>query len=146
MIMPMFKWFKYLATSDELARTRRLAVITTLLFLGTIITVIGFIPFPDRERAPAVIEPEVFKNLFMQADGIVTDTRESGTRVSKGDWLIKASNEELVAQHKEVVADLKLAEAQARLGVAAPRGYLVIGKPRFFSRALTSGSRPRNWR
>ncbi|MEX2214146.1 MAG: hypothetical protein WD768_08465 [Phycisphaeraceae bacterium] len=118
MIMPMFKWFKYLATSDELARSRRLAIITTMLFLGTIITVIGFIPFPDRERAPAVIEPEKYHNLFMQADGIVTDTRESGTRVSKGDWLIKATNEELVAQQKEVVADLKLAAAQSRLARA----------------------------
>lgn len=125
-VVPIFKWIKYLFTSEELNRTRPLALVTTGGFFALVITLIGIIHFPDRSRTEAVVEPKEFVFIHTRTDGQVVEVEETGTKVTAdGPVLMRLENRELqtrlrVAQAEmlEVQAQTRQARADNELGMA----------------------------
>ena len=114
-IMPFFKWMKYLFTSEELARTRPIALGTTGGFFALIITLIGLINFPDRSRGEAVVEPAKFQFIHANTDGIVISVQETGARVTTaGPILLTLENREMLTRLRMARAEIQEVEAQTR--------------------------------
>ncbi len=114
-LVPFFKWMKYLFTSEELNRTRPLALGTTGLFFAGIFTLIGVINFPDRARGDGVVEPKNLAFIHPQADGVVTAVLDSGAMVTpEGPVLLTLDNRELIARLRKVQADMMEVQAQTR--------------------------------
>jgi len=114
-VVPLFKWAKYLFTSEELGRTRPLAMATTGIFFAIVITLVGIIHFPDRARAEGVIEPKDFRFVYTRADGIVLSVTPSGTKVTPdGPILLTLENRELLTKLAMLDAELQEVQAQTR--------------------------------
>ncbi len=116
-VVPVIKFIKYLATSPRLARSRMRA---TGISLGTIAAVFFFLaicPFPNRFRAPGVLEAVDHIKVVTHSSGYVDAVLiSSGEEVSPGSPLLKLSDEELdlelkaaKAQKDETLALQKLA-------------------------------------
>lgn len=126
---PMWAWAKYLFTSGELARTRTWAVTITAIFFGGVITLIGFIQFPDHMRLEGVSEPADLAQVHTQTDGFIVSVTETGTQVDPdGAPLLVLENpklhtdlEALQADHKELAALIRQARANNELGVVLSR-------------------------
>ncbi len=113
--MPLGKFVKYLATNDELNRTRTRAVLTTVGFVVLLVAGIGLIPAPDYDRADGFIEARRFTIVHMGADGFVDSVLDSGRPVSKaGGTLVSADNVELRTMAERLEADLRIATARRR--------------------------------
>ncbi len=125
-VTPTFKWFKYLATSEEIARTRPWAIASTLLFLAIVIGGVGFVPYPDYNRAEGVIEPRDLAVAYAGADGYIESVLESGTKVTPaGPAMIVCHNRELEAQlavlvalKREIQTQTQQARADNEVGLA----------------------------
>lgn len=105
-IIPPFKLVKYLASSPKLARTRTRAVAVCSGFLLTLILFLAVVPFPNRFRAPGVLESADYLQVINDAPGYVAKVLVvSGTEVEEGTPL-------LVLTDKELLLELESAEAQ----------------------------------
>ncbi len=116
-IVPIFKFAKYLATSPRLARSR---IRATAISLGTIFAVVFFLaicPFPNRFRAPGVLEAVDHIQVVTHASGYVDAVLvPTGQDVDSGRGLLKLVDQELEleinaakAQKAETLALQKLA-------------------------------------
>lgn len=115
-LVPVGKFFRYLATSSELTRVRARAMATTFLVLGLIVGGIGFVPAPDRFRLDGVVEPDHLQIVHAATDGFVTGTLSSGQEVRRhGEPLLTAESPELVALHEELLAERRQLVAQRLL-------------------------------
>lgn len=105
-IVPPYKLIKYLASSPRLARTRSRAVGATAGMVALVILLTAVVPFPNRFRAPGVVEAETYVQVVNDApgwlDGVLV---ESGREVDAGTPLLRLSNPELDNE-------LKMAQAQ----------------------------------
>ena len=111
--VPLGKWFKYLATSPELARVRPRAVLATVAFFLLLITSIGLIPVPEHGRGLAFVEPLEVKNVHAVSAGFVMQVHESGRRVTPdGDPLVVTRNLGYETQLVSQKAQRKIAERQ----------------------------------
>jgi putative peptide zinc metalloprotease protein len=114
-VVPLFKWVKYLFTSEELMRTRPLAMWTTGLFMALVVTLVGIIPYPDRHRGEGVIEPREYMEIYARTDGVVLSVATPGTQVTpQGPTLFVLENRELVAKLAMLEAERREIEAQTR--------------------------------
>ena len=116
-VVPLFKFIQYLATSPRLARSRLRA---TAISFGAIVAVVFFLaicPFPNRFRAPGVLEASHYVQVVNHASGYVDAVLvPSGEDVEFGSPLLRLSDRELEleiegakAQKEETVALQKLA-------------------------------------
>jgi putative peptide zinc metalloprotease protein len=121
-LMPLFRLIKYLYASPRLARTRIRAVVICAGFFVIIGSFLALYPFPNRFRAPGVIESISYVRVFNDAPGYVKNIRvASGTEVRPGMPLIELSDRELdleieatQAQRSETLAlELKALHSQA---------------------------------
>jgi putative peptide zinc metalloprotease protein len=106
-LIPVGKFFKYLLTSPELARTRLWAMASSALTIGAVIWAIGLLPAPDRHRVEGVVEPVDLAFVFAGENGFVEDIAPSGREVDKSTVLARSYNRELQVQVKQIRAELK---------------------------------------
>jgi putative peptide zinc metalloprotease protein len=121
-LAPLFRLIKYLAASPRLARTRVRAAVVCVGFFVLVGSFFAFCPFPNRFRAPGVIETIRYVRVVNDAPGYVRNIRaSSGTEVRPGTPLIELSDRELdleieatLAQRSETRAmELKALRTQA---------------------------------
>jgi putative peptide zinc metalloprotease protein len=115
-VVPLGKFIAYLATSNQLYRTRSRAFLSTLVTLGLIIGGIGFIPAPDYCRVEGIAEPRNLSVIYAGSNGFIENYLSSGQYVRPLDTvLVTAVNPELEAQKKSFLAQLRGLTARRRL-------------------------------
>lgn len=114
--VPLGKFVKYLATSNELLRVRTRAVGSVAVVMACIIGVIGMIPFPDRTRVEGVVEPAKLAFVTPLAAGFVKSYIPTGRQVTPdGDVLVKAENPLLNARLETLLLERQSLAARERL-------------------------------
>ena len=111
-LVPVFKLFVYLASNPRLARTRMRAVAVCIGFLTILALFLALFPFPNRFRAPGVMETMQYVQVVNDAPGYVKRVlAPSGIQVSPGTPLVELADRELeleieatLAQRKETLA------------------------------------------
>lgn len=95
-IVPVFRLVNYLATNPRLARTRGRAAAVCAGFFIAVAVFFGACPFPNRFRAPGVMEAVRYIRVVNDAPGYVVDVRvPSGGEVAAGAPLIVLADREL---------------------------------------------------
>lgn len=116
LFVPLGKFVRYLATKEELSRTRGRAVTATLAFATLIAVTIGAIQMPDYGHAEGFVEPRQLAEVYVESDGFVEHVEPSGVRVQRGgEPLLVAHNVELAAQRNQLLAERRIEEANLRL-------------------------------
>lgn len=111
-IVPLFRLLTYLATNPRLAKTRVRAAAVCLGFLMIVAAFLAFFPFPNRFRAPGVMETIQYTQVINDTPGYVkTVFAPSGAEVAEGTPLVGLADRELdlameaaSAQRREVQA------------------------------------------
>jgi putative peptide zinc metalloprotease protein len=111
-IVPLFRLLTYLATNPRLAKTRVRAAAVCLGFLLIVTAFLAFFPFPNRFRAPGVMETIQYTQVINDAPGYIkTVFVPSGAEVAEGTPLVGLADHELElameaasAQRREVLA------------------------------------------
>ena len=113
-LVPLGKFVRYLATSNELFRTRGRAVLSTVLVFAAVVGGVGFIPAPDRFRAEGVVEPDRLAILHVREPGFLDSYLPSGqlVRADQQTPLVKLVNRELQVELAEARADVEVARAE----------------------------------
>jgi len=115
-MIPACRFIRYLATSPELARNRRRAVVSTLSGFAATIVLIGLVRVPHHYRIEGVVEPARLALIHAETDGFVTGFLPSQTlAVPGGQPLIQAENLELVAQNQSLRAQRRALEVRRHL-------------------------------
>jgi len=131
-VMPVFKLIKYLLSSPRLSRTRWRAVAVCACFLASLTALLAVVPFPNRFRAPGVLEAVHHAQIVNDAPGYLKTVRiASGRPVQAGTALIELTDRELdleivavEAQHEESEAMHRKAMRQAKADLAPIRKRL----------------------
>lgn len=122
-LVPLGKFVHYLATHGELMRVRGRAWATTLLTVGTLIGLLGMVPWPDRCEATGVIEPLNMRVIYAQTDGFLSrdpaDGAAPGTFVQAGQTLLVSHNPRLEAARNQLRAQQTQYEAERRTCIAS---------------------------
>ncbi len=106
-LLPVSRFVMYLSTSPHLERTRPRAIAVTAGSLVAVLLFLSLIPFPNRFRAPGVLEAEQYVHVINDSDGFVRKVLlPAGSDVVAGTPLMELSNNEL---------DFKIAAAKAQL-------------------------------
>lgn len=114
--VPLGKFIHYLATNSELTRVRQRAVATTIIFIITIITGMGFISAPDHCKVEGIVEPIDLSIVHAEEDGFVVDFLPSGQRVTPdGPVLLRCVNPNLTAQREQLLAERRRLQARLRI-------------------------------
>ena len=111
-LVPLYKLFVYLISSPRLVRTRARAVLISTGFFVVLVGFLAVLPFPNRFRAPGVLEAVRYVRVINGAPGFVTRlVVESGKNVRAGDPLLVLANREIdieieatLAQRDETMA------------------------------------------
>lgn len=113
--MPLGKWMHYIASHQELLRTRGRAMIITAVFFALIFIGVGMIPIPDRSRAQGIIESRTTSKVFAGADGFVMNTLPSDANIDSVDEaIVESSNFDLQLQYERLGAERNLYRAYYR--------------------------------
>ncbi len=113
--VPLWKFTHYLSTSPELIRTRGRAMAWTGGFIAALVVGVGVIPFPDRDRAQAVVLPRSFAFVHVGTDGFVEGFTPSGVKVTPSSQaLLRAENPQLLTERKVLEADYRLTATSLR--------------------------------
>ena len=105
-LVPLFKFIQYLATSPRLARSRFRAVAISFCVVGLVVFFLAVCPFPNRFRAPGVLEALHYVQVVNHASGYVDAVLvPTGTEVNHDSQLLRLSN-------RELELEIKAAEAQ----------------------------------
>jgi putative peptide zinc metalloprotease protein len=95
-IVPLYRLIVYLASSPRLTRTRARAVAVSAGVLVLLVAFLAVWPFPNRFRAPGVIESVRYVKVINTAPGYIkTVLVPSGARVRAGTGLIELEDREL---------------------------------------------------
>lgn len=132
LVMPLFKFVRYLATSPELARARTRAITTTTCLALLLAVSIGFLPFPDRFQIEGVVESESFAHVHAGSAGFLVSALESEENVVANETVLaeldnpslQSEWQVLAAKEKEILAKIRIAEATDPAEVAAAREQL----------------------
>ena len=115
-IVPVLKFIRYLATSNELSRNRFRAVTSTIGGLALLLVSIGTVRVPEHFRMEGIVEPVNLAIVHAETDGFITDFLQSGQKVSADkEVLIKAVNPKLESEKQGLLAELSSLQAQQRL-------------------------------
>lgn len=121
LLVPWGKWFKYLASSPELTRTRGRAIYASLAFVLLVAAILGAVDVPDRHRAAAWVEPATTRRVFAGADGFVRDVMPTGQTWTADDSaasLVTAENLELETSFHRLEGDRRQLETRYRAALA----------------------------
>jgi putative peptide zinc metalloprotease protein len=96
-IVPLYRVVNYLATSPRLQKSRGRAVGFSVSLAGGVLFFLLAVPFPNRFRAPGIIESINYVKVVSQAPGYMEKLLvPSGETVEKGTGLIELSDYELL--------------------------------------------------
>lgn len=113
--VPVLRFLRYLATSNELARNRFRAITTTAAGAALLTISIGIIRLPEHFRIEGIVEPINLAMVYAENDGFIKDFLPSGQKVSVAqDELVKAVNPKLEAEKKGLLASLSSLNARQR--------------------------------
>ncbi len=105
--VPVWRLITYLAGSPRLERTRARAVGVVLGAVAVLVLVLQVMPFPNRFRAPGVLQAKSYSVVVTQASGeLEAVLAPDGAMVEAGEPLLRMSSREI---------DLRLAAARAQL-------------------------------
>ncbi|HEY1172066.1 MAG TPA: biotin/lipoyl-binding protein [Verrucomicrobiae bacterium] len=106
LVVPTYKFIKYLASSPKLERTRAQAVGVVAVTAAVLILLLAVIPFPHYFRASGVVQAKEWSQIIAEAPGEVVEVlAKPGQPIKKGQPIIRLENPEL---------DIQLAQAQAK--------------------------------
>ena len=114
-LIPLWKFVKYLALNAELARTRPWAIASTLIFIGGIASFIGFYNFPDRFVAEGIVEPVQREIYHAGTDGFLIEICPTNQKVDKGYQLYLLSNPDRQSEAAQLQDQLDELEARRKL-------------------------------
>lgn len=113
-LVPIGRFINYLATSPALDRNRLRAIGATLALALLLVSFLQLIPFPNRFRAPGIVQATEWSSVLTETTGIVSHLNtEPGQPVQRGQVLFQLNNPELaLARH---AAEARVSEINARL-------------------------------
>jgi putative peptide zinc metalloprotease protein len=105
--VPVYRLIAYLSTSPRLDRTRLRAVLVTVGAAAVVLIAVDLVPFPNRFRAPGVLQAKAYAVVAAPASGVLVELlAPNGATVASGQPLFRMENHEL---------DLRIATARAQL-------------------------------
>jgi putative peptide zinc metalloprotease protein len=111
-VVPLFRLMTYLASSPRLAKTRVRATAVCLGFLLSVIAFLALWPFPNRFRAPGVLETIQYTQVINEAPGFVKEVFvASGAEVREGAPLVGLADRELDLAMEAALAQRREARA-----------------------------------
>lgn len=111
--LPLRSLQERLANLLERISRRPLAVALGSLALATLIVLLAVIPADFSVPAEGTVQPQVRRNLFAPADGVVAEVRaEHGERVAAGDVLLRIRNPSLDLEQSRLSGELQTAQAK----------------------------------
>ncbi|HYQ59724.1 MAG TPA: hypothetical protein VEP29_01640, partial [Desulfatiglandales bacterium] len=114
-IVPVFRLVNYLSSSPRLARTRTRAVAIIAGAFAVVTLLLAVIPFPNRFRAPGVMEAVQYVKVVNDAPGYVEKVlAPPGAEVSAGTALVTLANRELELETEAALAQREEAMAMVR--------------------------------
>jgi putative peptide zinc metalloprotease protein len=118
LFVPVGKFLHYLATSEELARQRWRAVVSTAAVTLILAVLLGALRLPDHRRVEGIVEPQGLSIIHAESDGFVTAFLASQVKVSPdGSSLIDAVNPALEAEKRGLAAERRVLEVRRRQAV-----------------------------
>lgn len=120
-VWPALKFLYYLVFSPRLLQRRARAMAVTLSLAGVLVVSLGVVSFPDRIRAPGVVEAVQFRQLHNDTSGFLDALlAQPGARVEAGQPLLQLHNAELDVELRRVASQRQQLQAQElRAGVAS---------------------------
>ncbi|MEE9403356.1 MAG: hypothetical protein V3V20_00555 [Algisphaera sp.] len=112
LVVPWVKWGKFLAADAELYRCRTRALLTSVGAVVGVALLAGMVPVPDRDRAPALVEPMHLERVFAGANGFVQDVAVSGVTSHEDTVLVHSENRALHAEYSRLEGELKQAKVR----------------------------------
>ena len=107
-IVPLFRLFVYLTSNQRLARNRPRAIAASAAMIVFVVFAVGVIPFPNRFRAPGVVEAVQNVKVMNEVAGYVrTINMPSGQLVAAQTPLLTLSNHELELEIESTAAQLE---------------------------------------
>jgi putative peptide zinc metalloprotease protein len=95
-LLPLFKFLKFLLTSPRLHHYRARATALTVLIAALILLPLAVVPVPDRIRASGVLEAAAVRQLNTEASGFLVElVALPGATVLRGEPLMRLRSPEL---------------------------------------------------
>ncbi|MHC4882255.1 MAG: hypothetical protein ACYTFX_04475 [Planctomycetota bacterium] len=116
-LVPVGKFVHYLATGNELSRSRFRAVGSTVGLVAFLVLLIGVLKVPDYCRIEGVVEPQDMKVVYALTDGFVNRVHPSGQTITAGQDtpVLESVNMPLRAKEKTLLAELQVLQAKERI-------------------------------
>jgi putative peptide zinc metalloprotease protein len=112
-VLPLFKLARHLFSSPQLAHQRTRAIASAVVLASVVFGVLGWVPMPDRVRAPGVVESSAFRQLSSESAGFLAELlAKPGSRVSAGQALLRLENPGLLADIRASRTQLQQIQAQ----------------------------------
>ena len=122
-VLPLFKFLKYLATSPRLTHYRARTVGVTFALTAATGVLLAGVPVPDRIRASGVVEATRFRQLNSEAPGRLAQLQaQPGAAVRQGQPLLRLDNPELQYE-------LRAAQRQREQLLAQELRALTVAQP-----------------
>jgi putative peptide zinc metalloprotease protein len=123
LVLPLFKFGKYLATSPHLGQYRAHAVGISVVIAMATVVLLGLLPVPDRIRVMGVVQAGQARQLHLESEGFFAELlARPGAVVQQGQPLLRLSNPDLEVEIRAAqmqLAQLKAQEIQAVAGAVA---------------------------
>lgn len=114
-IVPIGKYFKYIATNRQIHRQRTRAWVLTLSFIGALTVLLGMIPAPDHFSQPGIVMATDKTRVHARASGHLAEIYlEPGVWVLRGQPLFRLEDPELDFQIRALEAAIRISEARVR--------------------------------
>lgn len=127
LIKPLFASWAYISGSAEIEH-RRVAVLRAVGLCTGLIILLALVPMPSTTRIQGVVWVPAQGEIFAESSGFVESVYvQPGAPVSRGDPLLRLTNQQLQRDVKVLAADVDALEIQANLSrVASPASYMQI--------------------
>ena len=120
--MPLGKFFRYMATGPELARSRTRALACTAAFALVLAVGLGGVKVPDYSRVEGIVEPVHLAIVHVETDGFISEVLPSDVYVTPdGQPLIKSYNFQLAARQQALLAERKALNIRRSLALTTDR-------------------------
>jgi len=117
LVVPTSKFVRSLLTSPHLDRSRPRAIAVSAAVVTALVLSLYYLPYPDRFRAPGVVEAGEFADVIAESPGAVAQIlTPSGQLVRSSQPLIRLHNPDLARDI--ALTQARLAENAARLRLA----------------------------
>jgi putative peptide zinc metalloprotease protein len=125
LVVPTYKFIKYLGSSPKLERTRSRAIAVVAVTAVVLVLLLAVIPFPHYFRASGVVQARQWSQIITEASGEVMEVlAEPGKPVKAGQALVRLENPELAMQLAQAVATKQ--EVEDRLRAAMQRDAAAV--------------------